>query len=435
MVRRWGPIDLDDDLRIRPATGDDVVDVAGVHAAAWGRDGPSPADLARAIDLLQRPHPTFEPGDMTVVEERATGRLLSVQHLSIHRWTYGGVGIDVGEIEHVSTVPDARRGGLVRAQTELMHRWASERGLVATVINGIPWLYTKFGYELSLEKWWGPSVSADELPVAPIPVNLRPANSPEDLDVVARAYAHGAAELLVAYERNAPHWRYENVRSDDNPWRRDLLVAEVDHEPIGFALAVPEDRFDEIRQVDALELLPGVEWRAHLPGLLDGLLRTTERAEPIEGLNLGWLGRGHPAERAHPDLLTLAPHTRRGAWYVRVPDPVGFLQAVAPALERRLADSNLSGAKGTLRIQQWDGTSVAIDYDRSEIHVRPWQPRDMFDGDLRVAGGLLAQIVLGYRSVEQLYESHVYRITATQAASEAVPVLFPTGRSHILPVY
>ena len=60
------------------------------------------------------------------------------------------------------------------------------------------------------------------------------------------------------------------------------------------------------------------------------------------------LGEDHPFCRITPTRL---PELRRVyAWYLRVPDLLSFLRHIAPALERRLAQSVAAGHTGELKL-------------------------------------------------------------------------------------
>jgi hypothetical protein len=89
-------------------------------------------------DLLTRPHPTFQPSDFTIVEEVATGKIVSSLNFISQIWSYAGIPFKVGRPELVATEPEYRQRGLVRTQMELVHEWSAERGELVQVITGIP---------------------------------------------------------------------------------------------------------------------------------------------------------------------------------------------------------------------------------------------------------------------------------------------------------
>jgi len=86
--------DLGDGLILRRSSAADVDELADfcarVHSDA-GYDQPDLYIEAWTRDLLTRPHPTFSPDDFTVVEETATGRIVSTLNLISQTWSYEGI--------------------------------------------------------------------------------------------------------------------------------------------------------------------------------------------------------------------------------------------------------------------------------------------------------------------------------------------------------
>ena len=75
---------------------------------------------------------------MTVVEDTATGRIVSTLFLIPQVWSYAGVPMKVGQPELIATHPDYRRRGLVRAQFDVVHEWSRAAGHLWQFISGIP---------------------------------------------------------------------------------------------------------------------------------------------------------------------------------------------------------------------------------------------------------------------------------------------------------
>jgi RimJ/RimL family protein N-acetyltransferase len=123
--------DLGDGLVLRRATREDADALAAFNAEIhrWPESTESnPSMGAWTRDLLRGDHPTVDPGDFTVVEDRRSDRIVSTLGLISQTWTYDGIPFGVGQPELVGTHPDYRRRGLVRAQLAWVHRWSAERG-------------------------------------------------------------------------------------------------------------------------------------------------------------------------------------------------------------------------------------------------------------------------------------------------------------------
>lgn len=125
------PRALGDGLILRRSTAADAQKLADFNSHIHSDDGWDKPDDRLAWwtrDLLTRPHPTFGEGDFTIVEEQATGRVVSsLNHIS-QTWTYDGIPFKVGRPELVGTLPEYRHKRLAQVQFDEIHRWSAERG-------------------------------------------------------------------------------------------------------------------------------------------------------------------------------------------------------------------------------------------------------------------------------------------------------------------
>jgi GNAT superfamily N-acetyltransferase len=109
--------DLGDGLLLRRSTPEDGEALVSFHARVLSEDERERPYLAAWVrDLMERPHPTFDHGDFALVEDTATGEIVSSLCLISQTWSYDGIEFGVGRPELVATDPDYRRRGLIRAQ-------------------------------------------------------------------------------------------------------------------------------------------------------------------------------------------------------------------------------------------------------------------------------------------------------------------------------
>src|SRR3989442_16025578 len=178
--------DLGDGLVMRRATEADADRLGAFNADVLrGQDGRDPAPWMDAWTrgLISGRHPTFRADSALLVEDTRAKAIVSSMVLLSHTWTYGGVPVSVGQPEIVGTRAEFRGRGLVRAMFEVVHGWCAERGHQLLVINGIPWFYRQFGYEMALELGGGPrlytpGLAAGVRQTRP-PYRLRPATDPD----------------------------------------------------------------------------------------------------------------------------------------------------------------------------------------------------------------------------------------------------------------
>jgi hypothetical protein len=114
------------------------------------------------------------------------------------------------------------------------------------------------------------------------------------------------------------------------------------------------------------------------------------------------LGARHPAYEAFDAKLgALQPPY---GWYIRIPDLPGFIRHIAPALEKRLAGSVISGYSGELRITFYQG-GLRLVFEQGRLTTAEnWQSLD----DRKDRGGagfpplVFLKLLFGYRSLEEL---------------------------------
>ena len=123
--------DLGDGLILRrssAADADKLVEFNGNLHREPGDEGPEEHVAAWVADLMSGSHPTFDVDDFTIVEDTATGAIVSSLCLISQTWSYGGIRFGVGRPELVGTLPDFRNRGLIRAQFDVIHGWSAAVG-------------------------------------------------------------------------------------------------------------------------------------------------------------------------------------------------------------------------------------------------------------------------------------------------------------------
>ena len=106
----------------------------------------------------------------------------------------------------------------------------------------------------------------------------------------------------------------------------------------------------------------------------------------------------------HPAYETLGSVMNGGqpyAWYLRVPDVVGFLNHIKPVLEKRLADSIACGHSGEYLIGMYPN-GFRLTLEDGHIRIDPWKPDHADHGNAGFPMLTFLQILFGYRSFEEL---------------------------------
>lgn len=439
--------ELEDGLVLRRSSAEDAETLADFNARLHSDDGPDQPDERLAAwtrDLLARPHPSFDAGDFTIVEDTSSGAIVSSMNIISQVWSYAGVEFKVGRPELVGTLPEYRNRGLVRRQFETIHNLSAVRGEMLQAITGIPYYYRQFGYEMALDLGGGrlgylpqiPSLKEGEQE----PYRLRPAR-PGDLPFISRLYDAGCRRSLVSCIWGEAEWSYElQGKSRQNINRAELrLIETTAGQAIGF-LAHPFFNWSKgvTLPVTLYELERGVSWAQVTPGVLRYLKTSGEEQaresgkEPFGAFGF-WLGREHPVYRVLKDRL---PRVRDPyAWYLRVPDLPGFLKHIQPVLQARLQASPFAGHSGELKLtfyrqglrMVFDGGAIAA--------IEPWSPAPLgHSGDAGLPGLTFLQLLFGYRSFDQLEAAFADCWSDDDDASGLLEALFPRQASHVWPV-
>jgi len=440
------PIDLGNGLVLRRSRLEDASALADFNARLHSDDGPDKPDervWAWTHDLMTVTHPTFSPEDFTIVEEAASGKIISSLNLISQTWTYAGIPFKVGRPELVGTLPDYRNQGLVRRQFEAIHRWSAERGEMVQAITGIPYYYRLFGYEMAMNLGGGRAGFPVHVPSlkegGTEPYHIRRATE-ADIPFISPLYTQGCERSLVAVTWDERTWRYElNGKTEKNVNRVEMRVIETpDGKPSGF-LVHPMFTWGEMLAIQWYEIVPELSWLQVTPSVIRYVQHAYEQMQPDRGEKKPfgafgfWLGEEHPVYEVIPDTL---PRVRKPyAWYMRVADVPAFLRLIQPELERRLANSRMSHYTGEVKLTFYnDGLRLA--FDKGAITtIEAWKPTPVGNsGNAGFPPYTFLQLVFGYRTLDMLKASFADCWTDKDEFHVLLSALFPRHPSDLWPI-
>ncbi|MDP9354268.1 MAG: GNAT family N-acetyltransferase [Chloroflexota bacterium] len=435
------PRNLGDGLVLRRARSEDGDAVAEFHANTLLDIGETPP-LERLyywiLDLMRGKHPTFTPADFTLVEETATGKIVSSMALLSQTWTYDGVAFPFGQPDVVSTDPAYRRCGLVRAQFDEIHRWSAERGELVQGITGIPWYYRQFGYEMAL------SLDAHRAGFPSLVPRLNDGDrepfvfrraTPSDLPFIAEMYQQAIARSVVASVRDEALWRFDiegrSPKSGNGREFRVIEAADGPGEPVGLVIH-SRKLWGAALGVRLYEVKAGVPLLAVTPSLLRYLETVGAdyaRRDGEEFTTLVFnLGEEHPVYETIPDKLPKIGDPY--AWFIRVADLPAFVRRIAPALERRLAVSAQAGFTGDLKVNFYR-SGLRLRFEEGRISADAWTPERVEAGDAAFPALTFLQLLFGFRSLDELRYAFPDCSVSTDPARALLPILFPKKPSHV----
>ena len=391
-------------------------------------------------DLISGDSPTFKPGDFTIVEDTATGEIVSTCCTISQTWSYEGIPFKVGRPELVGTKKDYRRKGLVRQQFEVLHSWSAERGELVQVITGIPYYYRQFGYEMTLALSGGRAGYKAHVPELKEgetePYAFRPAKV-KDIPFIMAAYEADCHRSLVSAIRDEAEWQYELTgKRPYNINRRDVyLIENQDGNPAGF-IATPPIKWGNMSALDWYGLAPGLAWADVTPSVIrflwqrgEELAKEQELAQKMFGF---WLGEDHPVYHVIPTLL---PRERKPyAFFVRVPDVAAFLKVIGSRIEENLAVSPFVNHTGKLKLSFYNN-GVLLDFEKGKIKaIEPLAFDELDKSDASFPSLTFLHLVFGHRTIEELTNIYADLETKDKETRELIGALFPRKNSHVWPI-
>ena len=433
------PRDLGDGLVMRHARAEDREPLADFHANTlidYGDTAPDERMRAWMLDLMSGEHPMFRPGDFCLVEDTRAGKIVSSVGLISQTWSYEGVEFAFGQPEIVSTDPEYRRRGLVRAQFEEVHRWSAARDELVQGITGIPWYYRQFGYEMALNLAGQRVGYKSDIPKlddgAEEPYRIRTATV-EDVPFIKEMYARTTARSMIASVRSAENWRYDIAgRNESSAWPRLKVIEARDGENVG-ALMHSLRLSDGMLRTYFCDLKEGVPFLAVMPSVMRYLGATGEELEKQTGEEFSklafTLGETHPVYDTVSARLPVARVL--DAWYIRVPDLPAFLGKIAPALEKRLAESPQNGYTGELKLNFYR-SGLRVGFEKGKVTFEAWKPDRVEEGDAAFPDLTFLQLLFGFRSLAELLHAFPDLSARTDEARALLPILFPKKDSNVL---
>lgn len=412
--------DLGGGLLLRSVAGPEQIERVAAFDALIHGDETGPTWRALMTD-----HPHVAREGWLFVEEQATGRVVASLCLLPWRLQYAGIELRAAEMGVVGTLEEYRGRGLQRALNTRFDELLRAGGYHLSHIQGIPYFYRQFGYEyaLPLEAWW--RLEPHMLPGAePAPAYTCRRATLADVGTLTRLYDATIGALDIAALRDVAVWGYllgpglATVTGAETWLVSDATGAaagyfRIAHYGFGAGLIVAE--VSQLGPDAALAALATIGRLA------------SERGKPFVRLNLP---DSAPLVRVARGLGAYI--TGAYAWQVRLPDPVALLGTLAPAFERRVAASMYAGLTRDLVIDLYRQV-LLLRFQGGRLRSVGAAPRGA-PADLRLPPPLLAPLLLGHRSLDEI--AHMYPdASAAGPARPLVESLFPKLRGWLYQPY
>ena len=390
--------------------------------------------------------PLMGPGDYAVIEDttKEGNPLVACTCLWRLEWEYEGIAFRVGQPEFVVTHPDYRNRGLIRRLFEMVHVRSEAEGHLVQAITGILYFYRQFGYEYALELEGRRVTYLSLIPRAQESTSelysLREATS-EDIPQLIELYNHQRSASMVWNITSERFWRY-HIKEETDPrlsGKQMCVKMIVDNSgKVQGYLMLATRRWGKSLHVYALNIAAGVNWQAVVPPLLRAL-QTYGMQIPTVGSDVPslheisfFLGSQHPIYEVLGETVAQF-YEPPYAWYVRVPDVHSFIRHIAPALEKRLANSPAAFYTGEFTLDLFRG-GIQMIFDNGHImHVEPWRPPAYKNtADASCPALVFLQLLFGYRSLDELRYAYPDVRVENNNAVVLLNALFPKKHSWVM---
>ena len=250
-----------------------------------------------------------------------------------------------------------------------------------------------------------------------------------DVGFLAELEAEATSGTTLGPLRGREGFTLELARRPGGLLACEILVIEstTERAPVGY-IAHQRRLNDGLVSLRAFELRRGTSWLGPTAAVVAHLHQwvSDHPDGPGRGVRFA-LPAGHPAARCASTRLGWAPTGSYGL-YVRVPDVIAFLRAIAPALEARLAVSPAVAWTGELRIDLYQG-GLRLRFDQGRLsQIEPWQPPA--DGsestvDASMTRDDFLHLLFGNRTIHELERTTADCLLKTDAGTLLLDVLFP----------
>ncbi len=218
-------------------------------------------------------------------------------------------------------------------------------------------------------------------------------------------YEYGTSRGLIQVKWTAEHWHnnlYELSEANFNRFEYRIIEQADSKEPVGYFALAPTLGVSGVRAFQ-YELKPGISWLEVTPYVIRSMWDAGQefgRRENRPCTTFSFLvGAEHPVYEVLGNSVVNSGQPY--AWYLRVPDLVGFLDHIKPVLERRLADSIVCGHSGEYLIGTYP-TGIRLTLENGHIHFDHWNPNNADDGNAGFPRLTFLQLLFGYRSFDEL---------------------------------
>ncbi len=381
---------------------------------------------AWAGELLSGAHPTVSIDDFSIVEDIASGEIVSALCFFNQNWQFEGARLNVGQIELVGTDEHYRGRGLIRGQMDWFAKKLEEHHCQLTCVQGVPTLYQRLGYHFAIPLKGGVRLRLDQIPNDKLPTGYKVRLcSQDDFPRISELFEQSIQSLAIRADRDVSLWMYQEGQSPESEHAYETYALEQIDQIVGYVRLArhAKPKAIVIREIalsshdDLLAILVFIRQLADARHLESVILQLPVCHRALDAVKY-W-----GAEVIPPF-----------AWQVRVIEWTVFFEAIVSALEQRLARSLMKNYSGDVLIFVEDHKCILrLVFHRGKVSCITREDVSSH-WHAKVTDQILTMLALGYRSRSEL-ESWYLEMQTQPEAWYILDVLFPKLDAYIYEVY
>ena len=330
-------------------------------------------------------------------------------------WSIGGNTFSVCEMGFVGTLEEYRGKGFIRKLNEIYEKVMTERGILMSVIRGIPYYYRKLNYGFAIPLDNRILLSTSKIPTTNLDhLRIRKATY-KDIEFIETLYNKYYKNFFIYNKFNKEEFLFRFFNDEFNEFKLTTNIIEVDGKSEAFfSLGMSYDNtaytivVSHLSYEQMIKVLQYVKKINIFPKDNDIDFHVYEYTE--FGKKIIALGGNH-----YQDYC----------WQVRIPDLKKFLEKIKVILENRIAESDFKGLNYDLIISTYeeeflisfkDGIIIAIDMKRG-------YPDEKLC-DLRIPDSFLYKLLLGDKSFDEI-QYIIKNSMVKKESKKLIDILFP----------
>jgi hypothetical protein len=418
------PRDLGNGLVLRNATPEDVPAALGLLKVVHSED------IMRSTAPWFEKHPRMTFGDIFIVEDTGTGKIVSHAIQLPGTWILDGLEIPMIQMEVVGTLEQYRHQGLMRAINTAYDERAVEVKPVSQAVAGIPYFYRELGYEYAVPMESGFYIAPSLIPDLPDGqheiISIRKndfASFPEWLEF-RRTHLPKRTWLKGLGQEDFEYHAFDECKRRNEAFT--FCVVEDAGETVGaFYYMWSEEDYLEVGELYLSDSKYADAVLRHIKNLATSLGGITFEIRPPNQPQL------------YEYIKAKSRSTPAGTymWYVKIPSIPRFLLSLKEHIHLRLQNTDFERYTGQLTLTNYkegftltfeNGHLIDVVSNASRDYERYY--------DLRIPKGPLVKLLMGHSTFDEL-KQYDPDIQCKAARRPLVRALFPRFKASIDPFY